>query len=171
MMEKLLNVRLSTKLEHHIEGNVIKMARKYDRYGRNRQFRRNPTRSRKFFPYRLPFQADFRLMSGTGTEISAATASRWRQVVHDITRGELFDPESHKEAKRKRDVIDEYHNSMDHLRKIQKKGLGIASWGLTVPIKAEMAIAHGTKNYDKLSRAYRYIANNYGQTGRFSTYH
>lgn len=35
------------------------MARKFDRYGRNRQFRRNPTRSRKFFPYRLPYQANF----------------------------------------------------------------------------------------------------------------
>lgn len=35
------------------------MARKIDRYGRNRQFRRNPTRSPKFFPYRLPFQANF----------------------------------------------------------------------------------------------------------------
>jgi len=37
------------------------MARKYDRYGRNRQFRRNPTRSRKFFPHQLPFLPDFRL--------------------------------------------------------------------------------------------------------------
>ena len=37
------------------------MARKYDRYGRNRQFRRNPTRSPKFFPYRLPYQNDFRI--------------------------------------------------------------------------------------------------------------
>lgn len=35
------------------------MARKIDRYGRNRQFRRNPTRSFKFFPYMLPFQANF----------------------------------------------------------------------------------------------------------------
>ena len=35
------------------------MARKYDRYGRNRQFRRNPTRTRKFFPYRIPYQANF----------------------------------------------------------------------------------------------------------------
>lgn len=35
------------------------MARKYDRYGRNRQFRRNPTRSRKFFPYRLQYQNNF----------------------------------------------------------------------------------------------------------------
>lgn len=61
------------------------MARKIDRYGRNRQFRRNPTRSPKFFPYPLPFQPDFRLMSNTGTEISAETAARWRQVVADIT--------------------------------------------------------------------------------------
>ena len=61
------------------------MARKYDRYGLNRQFRRNPTRSPKFFPYRLPFQPDFRLLNNTGTEVSAATASRWRQVVADIT--------------------------------------------------------------------------------------
>lgn len=36
-----------------------KMARKYDKYGRNRQFRRNPTRTRKFFPYRLPYIANF----------------------------------------------------------------------------------------------------------------
>lgn len=147
------------------------MARKYDRYGRNRQFRRNPTRSRKFFPYRLPFMNDFRIIQGNGTEVSAATASRWRQVVRDITRGELFDNEAYKEAKRKRDIVDEFIGGMHHLRRVQKKGMGIASWGLTVPIKAEMAIAHGTKNYDKLSRAYRHIANNYGQTGRFATYH
>ena len=64
------------------------MARKYDRYGRNRQFRRNPTRSRKFFPYQLPYKSDFRLIRENGTEVSAATASKWRQVVRDITRGE-----------------------------------------------------------------------------------
>ena len=61
------------------------MARKFDRYGRNRQFRRNPTRSRKFFPYQLPFQNDFRLLSANGTQVSAETAARWRQVVADIT--------------------------------------------------------------------------------------
>jgi len=61
------------------------MARKYDRYGRNRQFRRNPTRSRRFYPYQLPFQADFRVLTRDRTEVSAATASRWRQVVADIT--------------------------------------------------------------------------------------
>lgn len=61
------------------------MARKYDRYGRNRQFRRNPTRNTKFFPYQLPFQSDFRQITGNGTEVSAATAAHWRQVVADIT--------------------------------------------------------------------------------------
>lgn len=61
------------------------MARKYDRYGRNRQFRRNPTRSRKFFPYQLPYQPDFRLLTGNRTEVSAATAARWRRVVADVT--------------------------------------------------------------------------------------
>ena len=92
------------------------MARKYDRYGRNRQFRRNPTRSPKFFPYRLPFQQDFRLLTPGITEVSAATASRWRQVVRDITRGELFDSESYADAKRKRDVIDEFNNSEHQIR-------------------------------------------------------
>lgn len=37
------------------------MARKLTRYKLNRQFRKNPTRSRVFFPYILPFQADFRV--------------------------------------------------------------------------------------------------------------
>jgi len=81
------------------------MARKYDRYGRNRQFRRNPTRSRKFFPYSVPFQPDFRLLSENGTEVSAATASRWRQVVSDITN----------RNKRKRDDDDDgYYERMQY---------------------------------------------------------
>lgn len=63
------------------------MARKFDRYGRNRQFRRNPTRSRKFFPYTLPFQHDFRLLNNARTELSAGAASRWREVVKDVTSG------------------------------------------------------------------------------------
>jgi hypothetical protein len=146
------------------------MARKYDRYGRNRQFRRNPTRSRRFFPYRLPYQPDFRLITPGGTEVSAATASRWRQVVHDITRGELFDTESYKQAKRKRDVIDEFYAGLHHIRKVQAKRMGVASWGVSVPIKMEMAIAQGTKNYGKVSKAYRYVADNFGQSGKFSTY-
>jgi len=81
------------------------MARKYDRYGRNRQFRRNPTRSPKFFPYRLPFQSDFRLLRGNGTEVSAETARHWRQVVADITNPN----------KRKRDDDDDsYYERMQH---------------------------------------------------------
>ena len=36
------------------------MARKLTRYKVNRQYRKNPTRSRVFFPYILPFQPDFR---------------------------------------------------------------------------------------------------------------
>ena len=57
------------------------MARKYDRYGRNRQFRRNPTRSRKFFPYQLPFQRDFRLLVDRNTAVSDLTAKKWLEHV------------------------------------------------------------------------------------------
>ena len=95
------------------------MARKYDRYGRNRQFRRNPTRSPKFFPYRLPFLPDFRLMSGTGTEISAATASRWRAVVKELTQNA-----------RNAEIADEYFRSFGAIRKMQKRGMEIASFGI-----------------------------------------
>lgn len=151
--------------------DLIKMARKFDRYGRNRQFRRNPTRSPKFFPYRLPFVSDYRLLDGNGTEVSAATASRWREVVRDITRGESFDRQSYRDDKRKRDIVDEFVNGMHHIRKVQKKGLGIASWGVSAPIKLEMVIAQGTKKYGKLSKAYRFVADNYGQSGKFRTYH
>ena len=35
------------------------MRPKLDRYKRNREYRKNPTRSRLFFPYILPFTADF----------------------------------------------------------------------------------------------------------------
>ena len=92
------------------------MARKYDRYGRNRQFRRNPTRSPKFFPYRLPFQPDFRLMSDTGTEISAATASRWRQVVNDITN-----PNKRKRDEYDSDSGDGYYGPYTQSQSTQKK--------------------------------------------------
>jgi len=60
------------------------MVRKYDRYGRNRQFRRNPTRSRKFFPYQLPFQRDFRLNIKED-----ATAMNWRKQVEDSNKRKL----------------------------------------------------------------------------------
>lgn len=92
------------------------MARKYDRYGRNRQFRRNPTRSRYFFPYRLPFQNDFRLKRGNGTEVSALTAARWRQVVADITRSK----------KRKHDYLEDdgYYQFMQQTQTPVKKHKG-----------------------------------------------
>ena len=107
------------------------MARKYDRYGRNRQFRRNPTRSRKFFPYKLPFLNDFRLVRGNGTEVSAATAARWRQVVRDITRGESFDRQTFKEAKRQRDIIDEFghHHFNPRYGKTVQKALAASLMG------------------------------------------
>lgn len=95
------------------------MARKYDRYGRNRQYRRNPTRSPKFFPYRLPFQNDFRLKDGNGTEVSAATSSRWRQVVAEITQNA-----------RNAEIADEYNRSLHAIRKMQKRGIEIASFGI-----------------------------------------
>jgi len=116
------------------------MARKYDRYGRNRQFRRNPTRSPKFFPYRLPFQSDFRFLRGNGTEVSAATASRWRQVISDITNPN----------KRKRDDYlsddddDRYYERMqytqsqqmkaglDNVKRVQAKAMEIALNGIPV---------------------------------------
>jgi len=125
-----------------ISYNFIKMARKYDRYGRNRQFRRNPTRSPKFFPYRLPFRNDFRLLSGTGTEVSAATASRWRQVVRDITRGELFDFESYKDAKRSRDIIDEFghHNFNPRYAKTAQRAVAASLAGDAV-VHAEGALS------------------------------
>ena len=95
------------------------MARKYDRYGRNRQFRRNPTRSRKFFPYRLPFQNDFRLKTPYGTEVSAETAARWRQVVADITNPN----------KRKFDEFEDdgYYQSMQYTQTPKKTAVGMAA--------------------------------------------
>ena len=92
------------------------MARKYDRYGRNRQFRRNPTRSRRFFPYRLPYQNDFRLITSGGTEVSAETAARWRQVVADITGPK----------KRKYDQFEDdgYHQFQQHTQTPVKKYKG-----------------------------------------------
>ena len=59
------------------------MARKYDRYGRNRQFRRNPTRSPKFFPYELPFLPDFRLMVSRDTPVSHYQSANWRDLVRE----------------------------------------------------------------------------------------
>ena len=65
------------------------MSRKYTRYGINRQYRRNPSRKRNPFPYRLPFVPDYRTnpYDSPDAGVSAATASRYRQVVEDIVIG------------------------------------------------------------------------------------
>jgi hypothetical protein len=101
------------------------MARKLTRYKVNRQFRKNPTRSRVFFPYRLPFMSDFRLLRENGTEVSAATASRWRQVVADITNPN----------KRNRDddrYAENIARGLDNVRRVQRKGMELALNGIPV---------------------------------------
>ena len=65
------------------------MSRKYTRYGINRQYRRNPSRKRNPFPYRLPFVPDYRTnpYDSPDAGVSAATASRYRQAVEDLVIG------------------------------------------------------------------------------------
>ena len=65
------------------------MSRNYTRYGINRQYRRNPSRKRNPFPYRLPFVPDYRSnpYDSPDAGVSAATASRYRQVVEDLVIG------------------------------------------------------------------------------------
>ena len=62
------------------------MPRKYDKYGFNRQFRRNPSRKRNPFPYRLPFMPDFRLnpFDDPDYDVSSATSSRYRQAIDEL---------------------------------------------------------------------------------------
>lgn len=62
------------------------MARKLTRYKVNRQFRKNPTRSRVFFPRKLPFQRDFRLVdSVTDMEVGFEIAENWNKVVQELS--------------------------------------------------------------------------------------
>lgn len=82
------------------------MARKYDRYGRNRQFRRNPTRSRKFFPYELPFIRDFKLMVTPNKPLSQYQAASWRDIVREA-RGRTSRRADAVRDKRDRDVLSE----------------------------------------------------------------
>lgn len=112
------------------------MARKYDRYGRNRQFRRNPTRSRKFFPNKLPFQSDFRLMLDRNTPVSAATAAHWRQVVADISNPN----------KRARNDDEDYDGMYGRMHKLSQSSqlsfLGRqARYGVEAAIIAEVPLA------------------------------
>ena len=58
-------------------------------------------------------------MSDTGTEISAATASRWRQAVREISENERY-----------AQIADEYNRSLVAIRRMQKRGMEIASFGI-----------------------------------------
>lgn len=76
------------------------MPRKYDRYGINRQFRRNPSRKRNPFPYRLPFMPDYRINTKDDPDydVSAATSSRYRTVMAELVskHGNPYDTPSKK---------------------------------------------------------------------------
>lgn len=62
------------------------MARKFTRYKFNRQFRKNPTRSRVFFPRKLPFQRDFRLVDlASDMEVGVELAENWNKVVQELS--------------------------------------------------------------------------------------
>lgn len=91
------------------------MPRKYDRYGRNRQFRRNPTRSPKFFPYRLPFLADFRPKIDRDTTVGSLQASKWRDMVREA-RGRTQRRAETVRDKRAREELDLFTNSEHQIR-------------------------------------------------------
>lgn len=91
------------------------MARKYDRYGRNRQFRRNPTRSRIFFPDKLPFQPDFRLMANRDTPVGELRDAKWRDLVRDA-RGRTARRAEVSRDKRAREELDLYTKSQHQIR-------------------------------------------------------
>lgn len=91
------------------------MARKYDRYGRNRQFRRNPTRSPKFFPYTLPFLPDFRLMVDRDKPFSQHQSAKWRDLVREA-RGRTARRSESVRDKRAREELDLYTNSQHQIR-------------------------------------------------------
>lgn len=97
------------------------MARKLTRYKVNRQYRKNPTRSRVFFPYMLPFQRDFRLIDEKDDEVSAATSARWRNVVADITGNKRTPSEVYA---REEEAIQE---GLKRVRKVQTRGIMGAS--------------------------------------------
>lgn len=94
------------------------MARKYDRYGRNRQFRRNPTRSPKFFPYRLPFQANF-------------SANRAPSIEEYDDDDGMYEHMQYTQTPKKR-KLDEFKAGLANVRRVQRKGLEIALNGVPV---------------------------------------
>lgn len=91
------------------------MARKYDRYGRNRQFRRNPTRNPKFFPYQLPFLPDFRLKIDRNTTEGSLSNAKWRDLVREA-RGRTARSAVARRDKRAREELDLYTNSQHQIR-------------------------------------------------------
>lgn len=65
------------------------MSRKYTRYGINRQYRRNPSRKRNPFPYRLPFVPDYRTnpYDDPDAGISNSDLRRYRKALNDVLMG------------------------------------------------------------------------------------
>jgi len=66
------------------------MPRKYTRYGINRQYRRNPSRKRNPFPYRLPFVPDYRTnpFDSPDAFMSNTSARRnWEKLAKGLLEG------------------------------------------------------------------------------------
>ena len=85
------------------------MSRKYSRYGINRQYRRNPSRKRNPFPYRLPFVPNYRTnpFDSPDAHMSNLAAIRnWEKLTKGLlegaqnraldrqSRGHLYNPSS-----------------------------------------------------------------------------
>jgi hypothetical protein len=101
------------------------MVRKYDRYGLNRQFRRNPTRSPKFFPYQIPFQRDFRLKLTGDRPFSSYQASKWRDAVREA-RGRTERRAQAVLDKRDARVMDEMIDTLRPLKRVARGALSLA---------------------------------------------
>ena len=101
------------------------MARKFDRYGRNRQFRRNPTRSPKFFPYELPFLPDFRLSLTRDRPFGQYQAASWRDIVREA-RGRTQRRAEAARDKRDRDVMSEMIDAFRPVKRVARGALSIA---------------------------------------------
>lgn len=109
------------------------MARKLTRYKVNRQFRRNPTRSRVFFPYMLPFQADFR-------------------VAKEIDKNNIKEQGTTKNQKRSRQDMEAYWKEIrEHTKAFREKAEDLAWKGATEAahavkshVKQEAEVALGT---------------------------
>jgi hypothetical protein len=115
------------------------MARKYDRYGRNRQFRRNPTRGRKFFPNQLPFQDHFRLKSSP-TDLKPQSDSAARRMRETI---DAFEPST---RKRSREFINQYGRHLLDLGELGLLAIVGPEMSLAVPIMGLEAILQSKRS-------------------------